>query len=351
MPSDDTTFEALRAALRSAELPPSVQERRISWLGGGRALGFARDDNGQLEIFLAGEPLEVRESSVREHLIHDTWQTAGGEPFTASRLRLHEDDHHDAIAATILLELLDKGYERDANNAFRETEPLIAMALDPARVENFALTGLAGELVALAALVRLQPAASEALLAAWQGWRRSSRDFQFGSTGVEVKTSTTSASRHHIQGWYQVECGVANDSSVETDLYLLSIGIRWLSAGAPGTSIEALVKEITSTLSVPQQRRFIRAVRGYCGMNFVLDEDGTAGQASIRRPFLVTYERLYDLQDERIRLPRSADFAHFPELISDSVNFDVELPERVRGDRNPVVGLSAALPALLAQFL
>jgi hypothetical protein len=111
------------------------------------------------------------------------------------------------------------------------------------------------------------------------------------------------------------------------------------------------VKEIASTLPAPRRPGFIQAVRGYCGVGYLIDEDGTAGQVSLRRPFIPTYERLYDLQDERIRLPRSADFANFTDLVSDSVSFEIELPERVRGDRNPVVGLPAALSSLLAHFL
>lgn len=351
MQSESTTFETLRSALKSAAPAPSAQERRISWVGVGRSLGFARDDQGQLELFLLGEPLRARERTVRERLVHDAWQTVGGEALAASRLRLPDDDHHDAIAATILLELLDKGYELDPDEAFRRTEPLIALALDTARMENAVLTGLAGELLALASMVRLHPASSETFLDAWQGWTTSSRDFQLGSTGIEVKTSTTSASRHHIQGWYQVECGVAADGTVETSLLLLSIGIRWLSTDAPGATVESLVKEIASTLPAPRRPGFIQAVRGYCGVGYLIDEDGTAGQVSLRRPFIPTYERLYDLQDERIRLPRSADFANFTDLVSDSVSFEIELPERVRGDRNPVVGLPAALSALLAHFL
>lgn len=117
---------------------------------------------------------------------------------------------------------------------------------------------------------------------------------------------------------------------------------------SPGTTIESLVKEIASALPAPRRPAFIEAVRGYCGMGLLIDEDGTAGQVSLRLPFISTYERLYDLQDDRIRLPRSADFATFTDLVSDSVTFEIELPERVRGDRNPVVGLAAALSALLA---
>lgn len=349
MQSDYTTFETLRNALKSATPAPSARERRISWVGVGRRLGFARDRKGQLEVFLVGEPLVARDRTVRERLVHELWQTVGGEPLAADRLRLPDEDHYDAIAATILLELLDKGYELDRDEAFQRTEPLIALALEQARVENAALTGLAGELLTLASIIRLRPESSEFFLDAWQGWTRSSRDFQLGSLGIEVKTSTTSASRHHIQGWYQLERGVAADGTVETDLHLLSIGIQWLSTNSSGATVQSLVKEIASALPAPRRPGFVAAVRGYGGVGFFIDEDGTAGQVSLRRPFLSTYERMYDLQDERIRLPRSVDFAHFTDLVSDSVSFEIELPERVRGDRNPVVGLSASLSTLLAQ--
>jgi len=348
MESDDTTFESLRSALKTAPRAPSAHERRIAWVGRERQLAFARDGEGQLEVFLLGEPLSPRERTVQERLLHDTWQTAGGEHLAASRLRLPDDDHYDAIAATILLELLDKGYERDASEAFRRTEPLIALALEPAQAESAALTGLAGELQALASMIRLEPGSRESFLDAWQGWTRSSRDFQLGSVGVEVKTSTTSASRHHIQGWYQVERGVAANGAVETRLFLLSIGIRWLPMDGPGTTIEALVKEIVGALPTHRRQGFLDAVRGYCGLGLAIDEAGAAGQTSLRRPFISTYERVYDLQDDRIRLPQSDDFAPFANLVSDSVTFEIELPERVRGDRNPVVGLDAGLSTVLA---
>lgn len=348
MQSRDTTFESLRSAIEAARPAASPDERRISWAGNGQRMAFARDDKGLLEMFLVGERLEARELTVRERMVHDTWQTLGGEHLAANRLRLPDGDHYDAIAATVLLELLDKGYEQDPDEAFGLTEPLIALVLDPASSENAALTGLAGELLTLASLVRLDPSSSVRFLEAWQGWGRSSRDFQLGSAGIEVKTSTTSASRHHIQGWYQVECGVAADGSVETDLRLLSIGIQWLSLDGPGATIESLVREIAAALPASRRPGFLDAVSGYCGLALLVDEDGRAGQASLRRPFISTYERMYDLRDERIQLPRSADFARFTNLVSDSVTFEIELPERVRGDRNPRVGLTAALSSMLA---
>ncbi|GEA84170.1 PD-(D/E)XK motif protein [Cellulomonas gelida] len=348
MPSEPVTFESLRHELTSATAAIAADERRISWVGTKRRIAISRDATGQLEIFLVGGPLVARERAVRERLVHDSWVTAGGNLLSANRLRLPPGEHYDAIGATLLLELIDKGYESGPDAAFRRTEPLVALALEPAHAENAVLTGLGGELYTFAAMIRADFAAAELCLDAWQGWRRSSRDFQLGARGVEVKTSTTSASRHHVQGWYQVEPGVAADGTVETELHLLSIGIRWLATGSAGMTIESLVKDILIALPASRRAPFLDAVRGYAGAALALDHDGTAGQTSLRRPFIPTYERLYDLADKRISIPVSADFTPFVDVVTDSVSFVIELPDQVRGDRNPVVGMHSIMSRLFA---
>lgn len=338
------TFESLRDDLGRAKPASSRLERHITWVGGERKLAYARDEKGQLEMFLVCEELEAYEPVVRERMVHDSWETSDRSRLAANRLWLPAGDHYDAVAATILVELLERGFEGHAVEAFRFTEPLITLVLGQASAESAALTGLAGELLTLASLLRYaEGLPAEVLLDSWQGWGRSSRDFQLGPVGVEVKTSTTSASRHHIQGWYQLECGVSADGTIETDLYLLSIGIQWLPDESRGLTIEDLIKEITKRIPTTRSSGFLDSVRGYCGLRLDLDRDGRAGQASLRRPFISTYERLYDLRDDRIRLPRSADLAHFSDLISDTVTFELELPARVRGDLNPILGMRDAL--------
>lgn len=345
-----TTFESLRAVVEEAVPATAASERRISWVGGDRRLAVARNNKSELELFLVGEAIGARERVVRDRLVHDEWHTVEGEPLRANRLRLPHGDHFDAIAATIMLELLDKGYERDPSGAFGRTESLIALALEPSSSGDAALTGLAGELLTMASMVRSEPASATRWLDAWHGWGRSSRDFQLGSTGVEVKTSTTGASRHHIQGWYQVECGAAVGGVTESQLHLLSIGVQWLPQADHGPTIETLVKEIVRALPASRRGEFIEDVRGYCGLSLLLDEDGTASQVSLRRPFLSMFERLYDLRDERIRIPRSGDLVAFTNIVSDTVAFEIELPEKVRGNRNPVTGMTNILSTLLTAW-
>lgn len=346
--SNDITFEALRQMIRDAPRAASPKERRITYVGDSRRLGFARDHEGQLEVFLLGAAHDARERIVQERLVHDVWSTSAGSNVDADRLRLSDDDHFDALAATILLELVEKGYETAPVDAFRRTEPLIALAFEPSRAQRPVLTGLAGELLTLATMIRLGKRSPTWCVDSWQGWDRSTRDFQLGPVGVEIKTSVTSASRHHIQGWYQVERGLSADGGVETHLYLLSIGIRWLGGDVLGSSLEGLIKEILDALPAARRAAFVQAVRGYGGAGLLVDDDGTAGQAGLRMPFMNVFERLYDLEDASIRLPTSESFTRYTHLVSDSVNFEIELPNRIRGDVNPVAGLARALSLLLA---
>lgn len=347
-PAETPTFESLRDDLARVTSASSTLERHITWVGGERKLAYARDEKGQLEMFLVGEALEAFEPVVRERMVHDSWETSDQLRLAANRLWLPAGDHYDAVAATILVELLDRGFEEHAPEAFKFTEPLIALALGQASAESAALTGLAGELLTLASLLRYSEGVpAEVLLDSWQGWGRSSRDFQLGPVGVEVKTSVTSASRHKIQGWYQVECGLSADGAIETNLYLLSIGIQWLPNESRGLTIESLVREIANQVPGIRRVAFLDNVRGYCGLRLQVDKSGHSGQASLRRPFIPTYERLYDLMDDQIQLPTSVDLSRFSALISDSVTFELELPDRVRGDRNPIIGMRALIAAIL----
>ena len=347
MTTERPTFEDLRGELAQAPSAQVSDERKVVWVGTDQKLAYARNDKSELELFLIGQELNARERIVKERLLFDDWERTGGSALPANRLWFPAGDHYDAIAATVLIELVENGYEHDPDSAFARTEPLIALVLGRAKSENAALTGLAGELLTLAALIHASGAPAEATLDSWQGWGRSSRDFQLGPMGVEVKTTTTSASRHHIQGWYQVECGVAANGTVETALYLLSVGIQWLADDSRGTTIETLTQDVLAILPAHRRQGFIDCVRSYGGLKLEIDGEGKAGQPSLRRPFISTFERLYDLQDERIQVPRSADFAAFSDLVSDSVSFEIELPERVRGDRNPISGLIPSVLAIL----
>lgn len=345
--SGEPTFEELRAGISAASSAALHGERQITWVDPTRTLAYSRDEASHLELFLAGRPLTTTEPSVQDRLVHNSWIGAGGTPFEANRLVLPAGDHIDAVAATTLIELLRNGFPSTPELAFSRTERLIALALTDSVAASDVLTGLAGELLTLVSLLRAADLAqAEAIFDSWKGWQRSSRDFQLGTTGIEVKTTTTGASRHHIQGWYQVEPGVSADGTVETAFYILSIGIRWLADGGPGESIEGLVEQVLQRIPRHRHADFIDAVGAYTGRGARLDSDGLAAHTSLRRPFLATFERLYDMSDDRIRVPRFSDFSQFAHLERDSVSFEIVLPKQVRGDLNPRLGMSAVAASL-----
>lgn len=347
MTPDRTTFETLRDKISDVEPAQRADERRVHWVDSDRLLAFSRNERGKLEIFLVGGPLSAQEPTVKAQLVPNVWCNSDGQPLTADRLVLPEGAHFNAAAATVLVELLHKGYHEDPHDAFRQTEKLIALLLTAGSPEGATTTGLAGELLTIMLLSRHGDGLPlTTVLEGWYGWQPSTRDFQLGTVGIEVKTSTTGASRHHVQGWYQVEPGVSATGQPETTLFLLSLGITWQDRNVPGRSIESLVQCLLGQLSAEQGAAFLEDVRHYGGASFPIDDQGVAGDNALRRPFTPVFERLYDLSDERIQLPHSRDLAQFSNVVSDSVSFEIELPSQVRGDRNPVVGQAAVARAV-----
>lgn len=348
---EDISYETIREMIRSVPPSRAAAERAVIHVDEEGALLVARDARGRIELFLRAPKLYPRFADVRERVVHDTWETTDGRQFSANRILLPAGDHLEAAAALICIELLNNGYVGDPTGAFAKAEPVIDLVLAPVTQANQALTGLAGELSLLDALLSAQDAATTSFIfETWHGWKPSTRDFQLGSVGIEVKATTLGASAHHIQGWYQIEMGAAVGNSVETALYMLSMGIKWLPEDvSAGRSIEDLVAGVGACLNAEERDRLIERVRAYAGAGFQVDASGMPVQKALRRHFMLTFERLYDMRDDRILLPRSADLAQFAHLNPDSVEFDIVLPETVRGDLNPEVGLSASVKRILRQ--
>ncbi|MFP3344743.1 PD-(D/E)XK motif protein, partial [Halomonas sp. SIMBA_159] len=85
----------------------------------------------------------------------------------------------------------------DLERAFAVTEPLIELAINRMEISENAILGLVGELLLLDALCRraADPQVGP-IVQAWDGWRRSARDFTWEGTGVEIKTTTRTTSSH-----------------------------------------------------------------------------------------------------------------------------------------------------------
>jgi len=347
----ERSFEWLRDRVGSLEPAAGPQSRTVVWVDASRSLAVARDHRGRLEVFLVGDQLVPTVPIVRDCLEYQRWTTSTGEALDANRVVLPNAPHFDAVSALICVELVDNGLHGNLQEAFVRTEPVLALALRRAALGNEALLGLAGELVVLNALTRAgAPAAVNELVEAWKGSRPSTRDFQIGPVGVEVKTTTGGASEHYIHGVQQVELGVPVDGALETSLFLMSLGLRWLDEADGGSNIPDLVDAILSRLpDDAAASSFLAKVRQYGGdVDLGYDHPEHRRAPRYSRRFEVRFERLYDMADESIRVLRSGDLDGLDHVERDSVNFRVLLPNHVRGDVNPVAGMHAIAAKVLA---
>jgi hypothetical protein len=352
-PVGGLSFESLREVIEALEPATSELDRVIIWADGSHRLGVARDADGHVEIFLVCNPLEPTDKVVADNLRHQTWTTSTGEPLSANRLVLRGAPHFDGVAAFICTELLENGVASEPEQAFMRSEAVIALALRRATLSNQALVGLAGEVFVLARLIEARPERATQVVGSWFGSGPSSRDLQLGSLGIEVKTTTGPMSVHHIQGLHQIELGRGVNREPETDLFLLSIGIEWLPSGSQsGRSIPDLVEAVVTQLPGQGAREdFLARVKQYGG-DAALGYDHLADKESPRyaRRFQTAFERLYDLKDERLRLLHSDDVAQAIHVEADSISFRVRLPDKVRGDLNPVTGMPSVLAALQKHY-
>jgi hypothetical protein len=347
MTGTQQSFEWLRAAIE--QQPPSKADsgRTLVWANGSKSLALARDPNGTIELFIVAPRLQAGMTAVRLCLTHQSWTTSDGADLDASRLVLPDAANLPGVAAFVCAELLANGLEADPQPAFTATEPVIMLLLHEAAAGNQVLTGLAGELLTLEALTR-HSATPDEVADSWFGHGASSRDFQFGPVGVEVKTTTTSSSTHTVQGFHQVEVGHPANGEPETMLYVLSVGVRWLAIDSQvGRTIPSLVDSILGRLSADAASRFLARLQQYGGdAGTGYDHDRDREKPHYARPWFATFERLYDMTDERVRVLRSEDVQGITHIDPASVTFQIRLPEQVDGNLNPLSGIEQIAQAL-----
>lgn len=336
-------YEWLRARVANLDAEESPQSRDVDWLGTARAIGVSRAPNGQIDLFVGGDPLAITDRAVRAASEHQGWSSRDSAGFDATRITLPIGEHFDQVAAFVCAELLKNGVRDDAGLAFARTEPIVALAFRRARSGDSFLLGLAGELLFLRALLQQSPVMARAdVLQTWKGADRSTRDFQIGATGVEVKTTTSDVSEHHIHGLAQVNLGHAVDGVVETALYLLSVGVTWHHEDATyGESVAVLIETICADLrQAGCEKDFLAQLAAYGG--------GTVGHLDVarspdfRRPFTVDFQRFYDMTDPRIKVPSKADLEDYSHIVEGSLTFRIRLEERINGDLNPLTTFEAA---------
>jgi hypothetical protein len=345
----DGLFEWLRERLPGLQAAASADDRDLVWVDESRTLAVSRDAEGRLELFLPGPPLTSALKPVADSMSHHQWWFHDGGDLDANRLQFAGAPHFDGVVSFLCAELMENGAATDLSQAFSRTEPAIALALARAALGSEVLVGLAGELLLIDGLTTVATGGDQrrAIMSGWAGSVPSSRDFRLGTTGVEVKTTSGTTSKHHVQGLHQVEVGHADGGEVETGLHLLSIGLRWTDPAEGGSTIPSLVEAISGRLDADDKAMFHQRLMQYggdAGSGYRHDRDKFVTTYS--RPFTTRFERLYDMGDPRIRLPRRGDLETFSDLDIDSLSFRIDLPGCVRGDLNPVAGWQAILARL-----
>lgn len=336
----DETYEGLRARIISLPAEPDIRSRTLTWVTGDRYLAVSRNPDGRVEVFVAGDPLRATTTAVGEVLEHDRWAAEGGEEIAASRVVLPLGAHFDQFAALLCVELVDHDVAGDHHAAFAAVEPLIELALTREHATDLTLMGLTGELALLRQLLEeVSAGVRYDVLSSWAGSEPSSRDFQIDRVGVEVKTTQGASSIHKVSGVHQVELGRSNGGVAETHLFMLSLGIRWV-ADDEGESLPELVDDVLALVPDDEDRKALLARIKQYGGDSAIGYDHARDRRKLRYSsrFTFRFERLYDMTDDNLKLLTSTQLVGLTNVDPGSVEFRVQLEERVRGDLNPVTG-------------
>ena len=233
---------------------------------------------------------------------------------------LPRGEHFDQVGAVLCVELIKSGLTEDAQGAFSAVEPLIALALARELAADTTIMGLFGETLLLQNLLLASPPPlANDLVHSWAGSAPSARDFEVNNVGIEVKTTQGAASVHHVEGVHQVELGHSNTGGLETDLFLLSLGLVVVDRLEDGLSLPELVDAVLAHLPDPEVRSDLLARIKQYGGDAAIGYDHVRDRAKPRystRYFLL-FERLYDLTDERLRLLSSEQLLRVEERRSE----------------------------------
>lgn len=348
-----TSYENVLDQINSLPAGSAGDDRTITWLTTSQVVGLARNSRGHLELFLAGDQLKPRTSTVKSAIQHHSWHRDNQTPLSANRILLPALGHFDQIGAFIAAELLREGADADIERAFAMTEPLIELSIQRLEISGNAILGLVGELLVLDALCRRAGDAHVGpIINAWNGWRRSARDLAWEGTGVEIKTTTRSTSSHSVHGVHQIEpAPAADDHTGEDSLLLVSVGLRQAEPGVPAISVPSLVDTISTRLNQAGAGGtiddFLTHVSVYGSESGVGYEHATmANDAPFTSPFTVTFVRGYDMGDPAVEVLRRDDVVNHHHVDVQSLTFRIDLPAAINLD-NPVTGIGRVAEAIL----
>ncbi|MFT6943440.1 MAG: hypothetical protein ACJAUW_000009 [Yoonia sp.] len=333
----EITFETLRAELDGLRVPAG-EARNLRWLA--KALAIARNASGDYEIFIRGPELHAASSLVRRHLQHGEWRPQeGGASFFASRVVLPSAPHFGSVSALISVELLRAGLvsEGDAQGAFSAVEPIIEIAIRRGALPENVVVGLIGELIVLRqCLISLgkKTHLQGDLLECWCGWQVGGRDFLFGESAIEVKTTQAASSSHEFSGLHQLE-EVQLPNGAHEQLHLLSIGLQ--ASTVAGESLSVLVDQLLGMLrerdkspAGPLQTTLLSHIEHYGSSNGVGYRHATMKDWSVYQTrYTHSFSpRLYRVADPSMRLLRREEVS-LTYVVPSSLSFTLHFPDSV----------------------
>jgi len=348
-----TNYEEVLEQITAVPAGVTGNDRSITWLTDAQVVGVTRNNRGHLELFLAGDQLKPRTSTVKSAIHYHSWHRDTQPPLSANRILLPALGHFDQVGAFIAAELLREKADANLERAFAVTEPLIDLAIKRLEISENAILGLVGELLLLDALCRRADDLHVGpVVQAWDGWRRSARDFTWEGTGVEIKTTTRATSSHAIHGVHQIEPAAATDDDAgESRLLLVSVGLRQADPDVPAFSIPSLVESIVKRLAATGASgfvdEFLMRVAIYGSESSIGYEHATMiNEAPFTTPFTVTFVRGYEMADPAVQVLRSDDVVAHQHVDAQSLTFRVELPATISID-NPVSGARRVAESIL----
>lgn len=349
-----TSYEAILKQINAVQAGTIGDDRSITWLTDAKVVGIARNSRGHLELFLAGAELSPRTGTVKTAMHYHSWHRDTLPPLSANRICLPALGHFDQVGAFIAAELLREKADANLERAFAITEPLIQFAIKRMEISENAILGLVGELLLLDALCRraADPQVGP-IVQAWDGWRRSARDFTWEGTGIEIKTTTRTTSSHAIHGVHQIEPILASDDATgEARLLLVSIGLCQADITAHALSIPSLVESILDRLNATGASglvdEFLTHVSVYGAESGIGYEHATmVNEAPFTTTFNVNFVRGYDMVDPAIEVLRRNDVVTHQHVDAQSVTFRVDLPATISLN-NPIVGTKRVVETILS---
>ncbi len=240
------SFEKITETLE--KIPPAEADGHfaIEWLVPD-LLAVGKSSTGAHCIFMVCEPLTPSAPVVARAVRFGQWQPVQRPLIGCNLLALPSAPEFGIAAAAITSEILRRSslLGESLPETFDRVEEFIALVLRRVLMPPSLVLGLLGELFVLDEILDAMKG-SWALgmdpTRVWRGWAQQSRDFVFGVTSLEIKTTGLRTSKHSIHSLDQVEARVVDGCLTET-LFLGSIGMRTAPEGSYSVSALEVVTD------------------------------------------------------------------------------------------------------------